>query len=115
MKLKVGLAINLLTICLLLFSCQSDQETDFLTEYQKTADEIVKIVDADPNAEGITNAREYLKSRKKQLKPKFDTNGILNTKNKKIDDQIAKFSELFRKYPAIQPELKELGLEFIEF
>lgn len=115
MKLRAGLAVNLLAISLLLFACQNDKETDFLTEYQKTADEVVKIIEANPNTEGAANAREYLRSRKKLLKSKFDTNGILNIKNKKIDDQIAKFSELFRKYPVIQPELKELGLEFIEF
>jgi len=65
-------------ICLLMLGSKRKQET-FLEEYVSVSEEIVRIMDANPTAEGVKEAQNYLDSKKASLKSKFAADTQENT------------------------------------
>ena len=72
-NVKKKIIIVIPTVCLLVLGCKAVQE-DFLKEYVTVSKEIVRIVDANPTAEGVKQAQNYLDSKKTLLKSKFVAN-----------------------------------------
>jgi len=82
MKRKIIIVIP--TVCLLVLGCKNSQE-NFLEEYVIVSKEIVRIVDANPTAEGVKQAQSYLDSKKASLKSKSAAHDRENS-NKDIED-----------------------------
>ncbi len=83
MKTKIIIVVS--TICLLKLGCRSNRES-FLEEYITVSDEVVRIVNANPTAEGVKQAQDYLDSKKASLKSKFEA-GSKECPDKDMEDK----------------------------
>ena len=119
MKTKVLIVIG--TICLLMAGCKDSREA-FLEEYITTADEIVRIVDANPTTAGVTQAQAYLDSKKASLKSKFDA-GKHAGHDQEMEDKflvivpacVKKVDSLSEKHPNLKSQLDSLSKDFGDF
>lgn len=109
--------------CLLMLGCKSGGNREaFLEQQSAVANEIVRIVDAKPTAEGVKQAQDYLNSQKASLKSKFDagkkeSNNAENQERflKVVTYNMEQVGKLSKKYPNLKADLDNLSGEFSEF
>ena len=83
MRNKIVIVIP--AICLLMLGGKRNREI-LLEEYKTISEELVRIIDANPTAEGVMQAQDYLDSKKDSLKSKFAANGQQNS-YKNVEDK----------------------------
>lgn len=83
--MKKKIIIVLPAFCLLMVGYENKQHA-FLKEYAAISEEIVRIVDANPTAEGVEKAQNYLNSKKVLLNSNFDASSMKKT-DKNIEDK----------------------------
>jgi hypothetical protein len=120
MKVQITVAILVVSIGLVAFWLwpYSDAFTD---QYDHVADEVVRIIEANPTEEGVDKATTYYNSRQSSLRDKRDW-GLKPDKNGVVSETVkegyrkafsrtsAKMDKLEEKYPALKRRLELLSV-----
>jgi len=121
--MKEKIIVSISAICLLIAGCSSQKNREaFLEEYIAVSDEIVRMVDANPTAEGVKQARSYLDSKKASLKSKFaagkndgDDKEMQHKFGVIVTGQLRKVGQLSEKHPTVKNEMENLTKDFGDF
>ena len=117
MKHKYKL-IGVIILLSSLLSCKFSYD-DFMTDYDETATEMIRIVNENPTKEGTDKALDYLHKSQPRLKEKMqrgveaagksgDAEPTRLAYGRLMSNISARFEELQKKYPAINKDIEYL-------